>query len=312
VPHWGKGQVRKMLCNPAYKGESVAWRYTGGGRIRSSEEWIPLPAGTTPAIVSRALWETVQDRLKVNRGADVRNQKRPYLLRGLIFCGICQRRMRSSPEHTLRTYRCSSRETASGPCGGQRVRAVDVEAWAWEEVSAILRDPSLIAAELNRRRAEGPDPTLLANREATQRALAKLEKQQERLVRHFREADDDTFPWDLVKREIAQTEQQKGQLRATLAELDQRLVEQQVMVEQLDALAAYCARVVQNLECFDFDGRRLALEALGVRITASGRRWQLHVSIPIEAAVGKTNTTSECCALRQRRLRAPASPAPGL
>jgi hypothetical protein len=160
-------------------------------------------------------------------------------------------------------------------------------------VAAVLRDPSIIAAKLRKQREEGPDPALLADREAVRRQLGKIEKQQERLIRHFREADDEGLPWDLVKRELAQAEQEKGQLQATLADLDRRLAKQRMAVEQLDALAVYCARVVRNLERFDFDGKRLALEALDIRVVANGRDWQLDGGIPSDEAAGIVSQTSK-------------------
>src|SRR5262249_23494048 len=154
------------------------------------------PEGTTPAIVPPELWEAAQARLSTNIGAETRNAARPYLLRGHIVCGVCGRVMRASPEHGRRTYRCASRETPHGPCGAKRVPAEDpdgVEQWVWEQIDARLRDSSLIAAEIERQRAEGPDPGLVANREAVVRALAKVERHQERLLAQYGASEDDSF-----------------------------------------------------------------------------------------------------------------------
>ena len=90
--------------------------------------------------------------------------------------------MHSTPEKGKRTYRCGSRYKAIGTCGGKRVPAEPVEEWVWERVGAILRDPSIIAEELRRCQEEGTDDVLEADLEAAKRALAKVEKQQERLI----------------------------------------------------------------------------------------------------------------------------------
>jgi hypothetical protein len=82
------------------------------------------------------------------------------------------------------------------------VLADTCEQWTWERVAAILRDPSIIAAKLREQQEEGPDPALLADREAVQPQLMKIDKQQERLIRHFRETEEEQLPWDLVKREL--------------------------------------------------------------------------------------------------------------
>ena len=195
-PAGAQGQLRRVLTEPAYKGETIEWRNQGrGGRIRPESEWIWLPEGTTPAIISPMLWDRAQERRATNNGADTRNKTRPYLLRGRVVCAVCRLPMRTSAERGgYGTYRCSAREKPSGPCGGKRVPAAAVEAWVWEQIATVLRDPSLIAAELQRRREEGPDQTLLADREAVQRHLATLEKQQAKLLRAFREADEAILP----------------------------------------------------------------------------------------------------------------------
>ena len=157
-----------------------------------------------------------------------------------------------------------------------------VEAWVWTQVSAILHDPSLVAAELQRRQEAGPDPTAAADRDQLQRRLGTFEKQQQRLIHHFRE--DESVPWALVRRELAQIEQDKRQVEAMLLAIEQRLAEQQRVVTQLEALETYCAHVSRQCERFDFDGKRLALEALDIQVTANGREWHLDGRIPVDDA----------------------------
>lgn len=288
---WGRSALSRILGNPAYKGETYAWRYrsskTFRGLTRPEDDWIRLPDGVTPPIVSPELWDAAQQRCANNSAvaAATRNRARPYLLRGLIFCNVCGKRMRTSPEHNGRVYRCSSRETAGGACGGHRVPADDVEAWAWAEIAAILKDPGIIFAEAKRQRERGPDPALLADLETAKRSLARLTKQQERLVRRLREADDDTFPWELIEREIASIEREKRDVQATVTAIEGRLARQQEASAQLDALADYCATVASNVDEMTFDEQRLALEALAIRIDANGgkkvRDWHGYGELPL-------------------------------
>jgi len=114
VPVWGKGQLVRMLRNPSYAGQEVAYRWTVGGKARPVDEWVHLPAGVTPAIVDMPTWEKAQARLDMNKGEASRNEQRPYLLRGLMTCSVCGKPLRCETEHGKRIYRCSSRETPSG------------------------------------------------------------------------------------------------------------------------------------------------------------------------------------------------------
>jgi site-specific DNA recombinase len=312
VTRWGKGVLQRMLSDPAYKGEAVEWRFKRPGKtveIRPESEWLRLPEGTVPAIVPPDVWEAAQARRATNKGQDGRNAARPYLLRGRIVCE-CGRPMRASPERGTRTYRCSSRETPAGACGRSRVPAEACEAWVWQQLCAVLSDPTIVAAELKRAQEQGPDHSLQADRDAAQRRLAKLDQQQERLLRRYREAEEDEFPWELVQREIAQIGTERKALAADLARIDAKLAEQQRSVDLLGALHTYVTTVDINLKAATFEDKRLALEALAVRVTGNGRAWRLDGSLPLDGAAGITSTTEGRCALPPPPPPAPAWRAP--
>ena len=162
----------------------------------------------------------------------------------------------------------------------------------WAKVSAILHDPLLVAAELQWRQEEGPDPTAMAERDRLRRQLGTFEKPQQRLIHHFRE--DESAPWEVVRRELAQIEQDTRQVETRLAAIEQRLAEEERVVTQLEALETYCAQVSRQCERFDFDGKRPALEALDIQVTANGREWQLQGRIPVEDAGVVTQMSGDC------------------
>lgn len=120
-PRWGKSQVRKIVQHPAYKGETIEWRHrrvasqaerrrpdydaAAGRVIRPEAEWIYLPDGITPPIVSAEVWQAAQEALRERRAVlATRNAARPYLLRGLVWCANCGRRMYGSVENTSTTH----------------------------------------------------------------------------------------------------------------------------------------------------------------------------------------------------------------
>ncbi len=290
IPKWSNGTLNRILRNPAYKGEGVAWRWKHHKNkmpsIRPEDEWIRLPEGTVPAIVPVATWDVVQERLSLNMNMSSSNKAKAlrYLLRGLVFCAVCGRRMYSEPADGRRVYRCSSRQRAA-VCGAKQVPAGDLESWAWEQIDAVLRDPSIIAAELQRRQENGPDPVLSADLETAQRALTRIAKQQERLVNAFSASDDDAFPWELVQKKIGDLEREKEQYQQSIMEIEQRLAVQEQTTNQMQTLHAYCAKVGANLDSFDFDDKRLAFEAFGVKIKANGREWELEGTIPLEDGI---------------------------
>lgn len=282
---WGRGAVTRILADPSYKGQPFAWRWKSAGRhtavIRRPEsEWIPLPPEASPAIVTPEVWQAVQEKLKANRGDETRNQLRPDLLRGYVFCGLCGRRMRGDMEHGKRVYRCPSRFTPHGSCGGTRINSEKCELIVWEKVETILNDPSVITTEIERRKAEGEDvrSTVLADIEATRRELKRVETEIGRIVSRAASAADDL--WEIFEKELSAKREAKRRLEGMVIEAEARLAAEDADAASLTTLSEYCARVRDCLAEFGFAEKRLALEALGVKIRGNGREWQMDVSIP--------------------------------
>jgi site-specific DNA recombinase len=322
TPRWGKSQIVRLLEHPGYKGEAVAWRWKGpakpGGNAtrRPAADWIRLPDGVTPPLVSPEVWQAAHDALRAHRGETTRNAARPYLLRGHIWCSVCGKRMQPMMENGTTThprgiYRCSSRDTASGACGGKRIPAEKVEAWAWERVAASLRQPDAIAAEVRRRQDEGPDPILASDLETARRQYAQCERAQAKLMQRYASSGDDAFPWELVEREVKRLEADKAGYQHTIAQIERRLAAERVAEEQLIALRDYCARVAEGLvrAGFGFDDKRLALVALAVRVVADGtdeNAWSIHGEIPLEGVEAMALAPTSSARYAPRLPRPPA------
>jgi hypothetical protein len=202
--------------------------------------------------------------------------------------------MRPELNRNYCSYRCASRQTTLGSCKATAAPQPQLENWAWEQVSKILRDPTVIASERQRRLEEGPDPKALAEREMAVNTLHKIERQQERLIRRFRESEDDSFPWDLVEKEISRAQAEKKQVEETIARIDRQLAETATAASEMTALEEYCRVVGQNLETFDFEDKRLALNALGIQVVAAGRdplEWRIRGTIPLKMVDGVPDRT---------------------
>jgi site-specific DNA recombinase len=102
---WDNDRIKAMLKNETYAGTRYFNQTTATkdairegkklihGRVRRDRtEWIPVKV---PAIVSRELFDTVQERLARHNERYCRPQTR-YLLSGLIQCGCCGSRGSSS------------------------------------------------------------------------------------------------------------------------------------------------------------------------------------------------------------------------
>src|SRR5215213_9715457 len=162
---WWTSSLHRILRDPTYKGDAAAFRsktvYQRGKRWRRvertrREDWIVLPNGVTPALVDEATWDTVQQRLTTNSGAAARNEARPRLLRGVVRCERCGSAMMVENCKGYIYYRCGSRYKMIGSCGAPMVRADMLEAWTWEQITAVLEHPDVVRAELERLAGANP------------------------------------------------------------------------------------------------------------------------------------------------------------
>lgn len=314
-PQWGKSQILRIIKHPAYKGVAVAWRTrriakkserqradfdSASGRvIRPESEWIPLPDGVTPPLVTPELWEQAQEVIREHQARMLtRNAARFYLLRGLVWCGRCGRRMESNLESRLlstgerrrvRVYRCNSRNTPGGACGGQRIPAEPLEVWVWERISALIRNPDQALSLPDAQTAAGA-ATLLSPEERLRHDLAEAHREVERSDR--RQADlmqryttsDGAMPWEIVEREVTRLESEKRRWHGVANDLETRLSQRHIEREQAVTRREQIQQLRPALDGMTPEQRRTTLDALSTRITGNGRAWQLNIAYPIERA----------------------------
>lgn len=145
---WYQSTIGDILRDTVYKGLGYynrtkrvdAKKPVGGmgfkdlrpGNLRSHaerprEEWIPVDV---PAIVDPETWEFAQEQLRRNRERARRNNtKHHYLLRSLLVCGECGKRMIGWWIKNGGRYVCADRYPRHEPwaCDGRSVMAREVE-----------------------------------------------------------------------------------------------------------------------------------------------------------------------------------------
>ena len=112
---WGTETVRRLLINPAYKGETwygrVRHQLVKGGRRKTTplpeSEWV-LVEGFTPRIVYDSLYQQAQEMLAMP-STRRRRGKEPstFLLTSFIRCELCNRAVTGATMNgKYRYYRC--------------------------------------------------------------------------------------------------------------------------------------------------------------------------------------------------------------
>ncbi|MEU6718683.1 recombinase family protein [Nonomuraea sp. NPDC046802] len=123
---WSKYAVRTILTNPRYTGhqvwnkqrkdevlldvENVALGTTTKQRWNTKDKWIWSEHPVHDAIVSVEEYQRVQEILATRARGQYsqrpRPTRRPYALRGVLFCGYCERRMQGNWNNQQAYYRC--------------------------------------------------------------------------------------------------------------------------------------------------------------------------------------------------------------
>ena len=124
---WSKSAVRAILANPRYTGRQVwnrqrkdevlldvhdvALGHTTVMRWNDQDKWIFSEQIVHPPIIDDETFGQAQQLLAAKNARQVtrrpRTSPRPYVLRGLLFCGICTRRMQGSWNNDQAYYRCT-------------------------------------------------------------------------------------------------------------------------------------------------------------------------------------------------------------
>lgn len=276
---WTTGGISYLLANTSYMGDEVCWktRKTANKRDRPRPEsdWVRLPEGVRPPIVSREVWEACRDKVRA-RAERLKNlHEHPALLRGHIFCAECGAGMVRNHfkrgKYEYLKYRCGTRwRPFATDCRGEAVPLLEAHEWAWGIVKSILVGPALADSALII--APEPSADLVAARRAREAAAAAL--------RVFLS----NLPADPALRSYADEYAARAgrhieQLDAIVAELEGRESESSRCGSDLLALSE---RAKGGEDEFTFEERRSALSALGFKAYANGddpARWRYEVEI---------------------------------
>ncbi len=92
------------------------------------------------------------------------------------------------------------------------------------------------------------------------------------------------MPWHMVERESARLEAEALGWEKNAADATTRLAQQAGKLHRLEAIEVYCRRWERNIESFDWQAKRDALEGLETRVTGNGRdpeQWELQLLVDL-------------------------------
>jgi len=302
---WDRSTIWGMLRNPAYAGRA-AYLKTGrvdgapvlnrtgrrqGRSVSGHARTRPRPMEdrieiAVPAIVDEGTFAAAGRRLEENRRFSARNTKEPSLLMGLVSCQSCgyayYRTSTRTKARKLYYYRCLGsddyRYEHGRVCTNQPVRADYLDELVWGQVTALLADPALVQAELDRRLAEmrAANPAT-AERTRLEVELTRATKGIERLVHAYQE---DLLTLDELRARMPDLRAKEASLRGSLASLDAQLLDRDTYLKLAENLEGFLGRLRDTADTATVGARQKVLRSVVKEVLVGAERVVIRHSIP--------------------------------
>lgn len=297
---WCKQSIRLILTNPAYIGKTYAFTSANGRQFsKPQSEWIEIP-DVTPAIISQELFDAAQKQLQINRQKAARNTKYEYLLRGHVYCRSCGRPFRGwasgarieGKGKLVTRYRCAGKSKLEAPfnrCGSKSWRTDKLEAMVWGKLAEYLSDRDLIISELEKEKQTADQTGVLETAlKQVERQLKAVDRDQHKLLQ-LALMD---FPEIQVEIENRKYNKARETLTAQKTDLETHIKTSLDAAVNIPNLERFIENIQQRLPALDFEGKRLALDMLGIKVWIDNESVEVTGTIDPEDGVIMTTQSS--------------------
>jgi site-specific DNA recombinase len=331
---WGSSTIYCLLTNPAYAGQATynrresmepkrpkkpgAYRRNAKSsrRKRPEMQWVQVPI---PALVDESVMGEVRARLANNKLTSMRNTHHEYLLRTLVVCGQCDRRMECSRQKHSKGcsyeyfyYNCRHRDRevwgAQQHCTAQRVRRDELDAVVWDAITTWVQSPQMLLQEVEAWQASrGGSEQVARDRARLQGAERHLRDQVDRLIDGYQRG---ALAVEELKVRRERIESSLDAVRGRLEELAGQEMDRARLDQLGDDLEAFAATLRSGLDKLDFQGRQRLVRLLVERVVVTGDRVAIEHAIPLSGrfcGFASTAPRSRPLAAADCRDRGPAA-----
>ena len=261
--------------------------------LRPKDQWIMIPV---PAIISEEHQISARKKLSSNKLNSPRKTKYLYLLRRLVVCGECGRKMNcvsvKAKGRDLRYpyYACRSKEWVpyDQQCRARRVRADWLDDSVWNSIRTWLQKPDVLRAEFN---------SVLSMAEAGEsfskqwNDLASLIRSYEKQISRVEDA------YQAGAMDLRDLKERKEALSAKISDSKTRqealtsMRQKQIDVERILAdIDAFSETIRNGLGTLDFSERRSVVELLVERVIVKGEEVTIENVVPLNGRFSVLNT----------------------
>jgi site-specific DNA recombinase len=308
---WDPTSVAVIVQNEAYLGSWFLNRYRtqtdpGGGRPRTierpREEWIPI---SVPPLIDAEQFSRAQEirRRRQQSSMRVLRHHDTHLLRRLVVCGSCHRKMAAVNNKSGRTYYRYYWCRGSDPhwihrrrsfCPHPTVHAQPLDALVWADVVALLTDPQLLLnawQEQQGKRALASEDVFVEEKRQLKRQIGVVEQQRQRLLIAYEQQAIELEELS-YRRKIL--EDKARELQRRLQGLEREHQEGIALSELGDNLDNVCRQLASGLEEMNMLQRIKLCSQLIDKTIVDGHSAEIHYKFPVS---GNCNRGGEALTL---------------
>ncbi len=274
---WTTNGVLLILRNETYVGVQVWGRRKGNEKIRVEASW--------PAIVNRATFDKVQS-LVTDRAPNVIHPRRvnsPYLLSGLVRCGICNRAMvgRSAKSGQYFYYRCdAANKSGDDKCPGHWIPRSKIEGFVIDRIrNHILTNENL--AELVRLTHEEMHAGAQAEKDRLEHLMKQIANADSRLERLYEALETGSFASEELAPRIRQLQARKRELEEERNTTDAALHLRVAELPDIETIKAYVEDLKSVLASSEILEQRAFLKSFVKEIEVGNSELTIRYTLPL-------------------------------
>jgi len=281
---WGVTSIEKILHNEAYTGTMV-WGKRAKTAGQAGNTFIPVRVnGAWPALIDQVTFSQVQARLAARAPQVIhpREVDSPYLLSGIMRCGVCGAAMVGQGSgHRYRYYMYgNARRKGREVCPLPTLPKDRVEGFVIDRIKTyILTEKNL--EELVRLTNEELCQSYSENRERLELIQAKIEEIDSRLGKLYDAIETGEFKGGELAPRIKALSQKKEKLLQAKAEVEETLRHKSVDTVDPQVVRDYAIDLRNLLTKSSITEQRSFLKSFVERIDVDDMEVKVHYTIPM-------------------------------
>ena len=320
---WHESVICGILSNPGIAGITYAFTYNyedslpNGNGVKKRrrklirkprEQWIEIP-GATPAIITKAEFDAIQQRFAQNRLVPRRQAIRFYWLQGHVVCGLCGRRYRvkstlvksKSNPHYVCYYECpcGNRMVSPNRCTNRRWNRDKLQDLVWEQLRAFLLKPEAVFAGVAaiRDNASQEDYYRQELRDID-RGLKRLDEEQWGLLQQAKRG----FPEAMVEADNNRINESRTSLLQRKADLEEKMTQAAEATDNMASIEKFCELARRNVDTLTDEDKKLLAKSLDLKVRICHESVSIDGIIPILEDVDSEYLTSRCSGLVKAKI----------